>query len=145
MSFGILALVVAAGLGGPLLALGRRGIVPVVVGELAAGVVIGKTGTGWLDPGDPTTAFMANVGFAMLMFAAGMHVPIRQPGSSAGCVAAPSRPSSRGVLAVPARARDQQPRRRPHGGLRPADRERLGGDRAADPRRGTGCSATSAR
>src|SRR5262245_55993759 len=84
MSFGVLALIVLAGLAGPLLAVGRRAVVPVVVGELAAGLVIGTTGTGWLDPGDPTVAFLADVGFAMLMFEAGMHVPIRQPGIGRG-------------------------------------------------------------
>ncbi|HXY81734.1 MAG TPA: cation:proton antiporter [Gaiellaceae bacterium] len=84
MSFGILAVIVCAGLGGPLLALGRRGLVPVVVGELAAGVVVGKTGTRWVDTGEPTTAFFSQVGFAMLMFTAGMHVPIRQPGIARG-------------------------------------------------------------
>jgi Kef-type K+ transport system membrane component KefB len=84
MSFGILAVIVCAGLGGPLLALGRRGLVPVVVGELAAGVAVGKTGTHWVDAGEPTTAFLSNVGFAMLMFTAGMHVPIRQPGIGRG-------------------------------------------------------------
>jgi Kef-type K+ transport system membrane component KefB len=84
VTFGVLALVVAAGLGGPLLAAGRSGFVPVVVGELAAGVVIGNTGFGWLDPATPGLAFFAAVGFAMLMFGAGMHVPIRQPGISRG-------------------------------------------------------------
>jgi Kef-type K+ transport system membrane component KefB len=84
VSFGVLALLVLAGLGGPLLAVGRRGLVPVVVGELAAGVLIGKTGTGSLDPAQPTIAFLADVGFAMLMFGAGMHIPIRQPGISRG-------------------------------------------------------------
>jgi Kef-type K+ transport system membrane component KefB len=84
MTFGVLALVVAAGLAGPLLAFGRRAVVPVVVGELAAGIVIGRTGTGWLDTTDSTTAFMADVGFAMLMFSAGMHVPIRQAGIRRG-------------------------------------------------------------
>jgi len=80
VSFGVLAVIVCAGLGGPLLALGRRGLVPVVVGELAAGVAVGKTGAHWVDAGEPTTAFLSNVGFAMLMFSAGMNVPIRQPG-----------------------------------------------------------------
>jgi hypothetical protein len=84
VSFGTLAVIVCAGLGGPLLALGRRGLVPVVVGELAAGVAVGKTGTHWVDAGEPTTAFLSNVGFAMLMFTAGMHVPIRQPGIGRG-------------------------------------------------------------
>jgi Kef-type K+ transport system membrane component KefB len=84
VTFGVLALVVAAGLGGPLLAAGRSGFVPVVVGELAAGVVIGQTGFRWLDPATPGLAFFADVGFAMLMFGAGMHVPVRQPGISRG-------------------------------------------------------------
>ena len=84
MSFGVLALIGLAGLAGPLLSSGRRALVPVVVGELLAGVVIGRSGFGWLHPNEPTTAFLAEVGFAMLMFVAGMHVPLRQPGLLAG-------------------------------------------------------------
>jgi Kef-type K+ transport system membrane component KefB len=84
VTFGVLALLVAAGLGGPLLSAGRASFVPVVVGELAAGVVIGETGFRWLDPATPGLAFFADVGFAMLMFGAGMHVPVRQPGISRG-------------------------------------------------------------
>jgi Kef-type K+ transport system membrane component KefB len=84
VSFGILALIVLAGLAGPLLAAGRRPLVPVVVGELAAGMVIGVSGFGWLDPAQPTIAFLAQIGFAMLMFAAGMSVPLRQPGLGSG-------------------------------------------------------------
>ena len=84
MTFGVLAMIVLAGLAGPLLSSGRRALVPVVVGELAAGVVIGNSGFGWLDPNEPTTAFLAQVGFAMLMFVAGMRVPLRQPGLLSG-------------------------------------------------------------
>ena len=102
MSFGVLALIAAAGLGGPLLAIGRRGVVPVVVGELAAGVVIGRTGARWLDPTQPTVAFMADLGFAMLMFGAGMHVPIRQPGIGRGVRRGLAAAVLTGVLAVPA-------------------------------------------
>jgi Kef-type K+ transport system membrane component KefB len=83
MSFGILALIVLAGLAGPLLASGRL-VLPVVVGELAAGVAIGTTGTRTIDPSQPTIAFMADIGFAMLMFGAGLSVPIRQPGIGRG-------------------------------------------------------------
>jgi Kef-type K+ transport system membrane component KefB len=83
MSFGILALIVLAGLAGPLLASGRF-VLPVVVGELAAGVAIGTTGTRTIDPSQPTLAFMAEIGFAMLMFGAGLNVPIRQPGIGRG-------------------------------------------------------------
>ncbi len=84
MSFGVLAMIVLAGLAGPLLSSGRRALVPVVVGELAAGVIVGNSGFGWLNPDEPTTAFLAEVGFAMLMFVAGMHVPLRQPGLLTG-------------------------------------------------------------
>jgi Kef-type K+ transport system membrane component KefB len=84
VSFGVLAVIVCASLGGPLLSLTRGGLVPVVVGQLAAGVIVGKTGFGWVDPAEQTTAFLSAVGFAMLMFAAGMRVPIRQPGIGRG-------------------------------------------------------------
>ena len=102
MSFGILAVIVCAGLGGPLLALGRRGLVPVVVGELAAGVAVGKTGAHWVDTGEPTTAFLSQVGFAMLMFTAGMHVPIRQPGIVRGLRRGAVAAVVTGALSVPA-------------------------------------------
>jgi Kef-type K+ transport system membrane component KefB len=84
MSFGVLALIVGAGLAGPLLAIGRKAYVPVVVGELLAGVAVGRTGGGWLDASHPTTSFLADVGFTMLMFGVGMQVPIRTPGILVG-------------------------------------------------------------
>ena len=102
MSFGVLAVIVLAGLGGPLLSLGRGGLVPVVVGELAAGVLAGKTGFGWVDPTEPTTAFLAAVGFAMLMFAAGMRVPIRQPGIGRGLRRGAIAAVTAGTASVPA-------------------------------------------
>jgi Kef-type K+ transport system membrane component KefB len=102
VSFGVLSLIVLAGLGGPLLAIGRGALVPVVVGELAAGVVVGDTGGRWLDPTQPTVAFLGNVGFAMLMFAAGMHVPIRRPGIGAGARRGLVAAIVVGALAVPA-------------------------------------------
>jgi Kef-type K+ transport system membrane component KefB len=80
MSFGALALVMAAALAGPGLA-GASGFrVPVVVGELVAGVVIGVSGFGWIDPGDPALAFLGQVGFAVVMLIAGTHLPLRTPG-----------------------------------------------------------------
>jgi Kef-type K+ transport system membrane component KefB len=101
VSFGILALIVLAGLAGPVLAGGKRGFAPVVVGEIAAGVVIGTTGFGWLDPQQPTVVFLAEVGFAMLMFAAGMRVPLRQPGLAAGLRRGVIAAVVAGALAVP--------------------------------------------
>ncbi len=78
MSLGVLALIVLAGLAGPLLgALGGRAFVPVVIGELLAGVLVGQTGLQALDPTDPTVALLGEAGFAMLMLTVGMHVPLR--------------------------------------------------------------------
>lgn len=79
MSFATLALVVTIGLLGPLLALPRHWHLPVVLGELAAGVVFGATGFGVLDATDETFTFLADMGFALVMFAAGTHVPVRDP------------------------------------------------------------------
>ena len=76
MTFGTLALIVGAGLIGPLLAFGGRPLVPVVVGELVAGVIIGTTGFRWVDANAPTTKFLSEVGFAMVMLMAGTHVPV---------------------------------------------------------------------
>src|SRR3954451_2200213 len=77
MSFGVLTLVVVAGLAGPLLAALPRLGLPLVVGEVIAGVGLGPSGAGWLDPQQPTIAFLAEVGFAMLMFVVGTRLPLR--------------------------------------------------------------------
>ena len=79
MSFGILVLLVVAGLAGPLTAALHRLAPPAVVGEVVAGVIIGTTGFRWVHTGDPTLAMFASVGFAMLMFVVGTHLPIRDP------------------------------------------------------------------
>ncbi|UVJ41509.1 cation:proton antiporter [Arthrobacter sp. CJ23] len=77
MSFFQLSLIAAVALLGPLLALPRTWHLPVVLGQLLAGIVIGRTGFGLVDPGDPTFTLMADVGFALVMFVAGTHVPVR--------------------------------------------------------------------
>ncbi|WP_280307087.1 cation:proton antiporter [Nocardia neocaledoniensis] len=79
MTFTTLALVVALGLLGPLLALPKRWHLPVILGELLAGIVFGTTGFGILDAEDPVFVFLADMGFALVMFAAGTHVPVRDP------------------------------------------------------------------
>ena len=68
--------IVLAGLGGPLLAASGRIVIPVVVGELLAGIALGKTGAGLIKAGDPTISFLGDIGFACLMMVAGMHVPL---------------------------------------------------------------------
>ncbi len=79
MSFATLALVSLVALLGPLLAWPPRWHVPMLVGELAAGVLLGPTAVNRLHAGDPTFAFMADIGFALVMFVAGSHVPVRDP------------------------------------------------------------------
>lgn len=77
MTFHVLALICFAALLGPLLALPRRWRIPVVIGELAAGILIGRSGLNLIDPGEPTFTFLADLGFALIMFVAGSHVPVR--------------------------------------------------------------------
>lgn len=77
MDFAMLAIIVLAGLVGPLLAYPRRWLVPVIVGELMAGIILGRTGLGHLDASDPTFTFLADIGFGLVMFVAGTHVPVR--------------------------------------------------------------------
>ncbi|GAB3854557.1 cation:proton antiporter [Nocardioides maradonensis] len=79
MTFVELAVIGAAALLGPLLAYPRGWHLPVVLGELVAGVVLGRTGFGYLDAGNETFSFLADIGFALVMFVAGTHVPVRDP------------------------------------------------------------------
>ena len=76
MSFAVLSVLCLVALLGPLLALDERWHVPVVVGELLAGLALGSTGLGWLQPADPVFAFLASIGFALMMFVAGTHVTL---------------------------------------------------------------------
>jgi Kef-type K+ transport system membrane component KefB len=79
MTFQTLTLVSLLALIGPILSLPRAWYVPVILGEIAAGVAFGTTGTGTLHPHEPTFTFLANVGFALVMFVSGSHVPVRDP------------------------------------------------------------------
>ncbi|MCV7253780.1 cation:proton antiporter [Mycobacterium hackensackense] len=72
-----LALVAVIGLAGPALAAIPGLRVPVVVGELVAGIVVGRTGFGIVDATNPTFQLLANIGFALVMFVVGTHVPVR--------------------------------------------------------------------
>ena len=75
--FGTLALVAIIALVGPLLAVPPRLRIPVVVGELLAGIIFGRTGFGIIDADNPTFVLLANIGFALVMFVVGTHVPVR--------------------------------------------------------------------
>ena len=90
--FAQLTILVLAGLAGPLLAFGRRGLIPVVIGELIAGFVLGHTGFGVVDLATQPLPVLSAIGFAMLMFSAGTHVDIASPAIRQGF--------ARGVLAL---------------------------------------------
>ena len=102
MSFTTLAVIGAVALIGPLLSLPRWLLMPVVVGELVGGIVLGRTGFGVIDANDPTLSFIAQVGFALVMFVVGSHVPIRDPLVRAGARRGVVRAVAVGILAVPA-------------------------------------------
>jgi len=77
--FAQLTVLVLAGLAGPALSLTRLGLVPVVIGELLAGVILGNTGFGVIDArAQPLVVFSA-IGFAMLMLSAGARVDVGSP------------------------------------------------------------------
>jgi Kef-type K+ transport system membrane component KefB len=77
MSFATLALISAVAILGPLLALPRRWHLPVLLGELAGGIVLGPTGVHLVHARNDTLTFLADMGFALVMFVAGSHVPVR--------------------------------------------------------------------
>ena len=74
-----LALIVAVGLLGPLLSARSVWHVPVVVGELAGGILIGDTGLRLIDPRAPDLHLLANIGFGLTMVVVGSQIPVRDP------------------------------------------------------------------
>src|SRR5664280_1111015 len=46
---------------------------------IALVAVLGPLLLGYLDSADPTFTFLADIGFALIMFVAGSHVPMRDP------------------------------------------------------------------
>ncbi len=60
----------------------RRVRIPVVVGEIVAGIIVGRSGLGWVHPDDVTLRLLAEVGFVFLMFLAGMEIDLTALGIS---------------------------------------------------------------
>jgi Kef-type K+ transport system membrane component KefB len=79
MSFSLLALVVLVGLLGPALAGRASWNVPVVIGELLGGILVGASGLRLIESAEPTFTALANIGFALTMFVVGSNVPVRDP------------------------------------------------------------------
>jgi Kef-type K+ transport system membrane component KefB len=100
VSFTTLAVISVAALLGPLLALPKHWHLPVVLGELVAGVVLGPTVVGYLDARNPTFSFLADIGFALIMFVAGSHVPVGDVRLRAELGAGALRAAGVGLLAV---------------------------------------------
>jgi Kef-type K+ transport system membrane component KefB len=51
--------------------------IPSVVGELLAGILLGPTAFGWLEP-DPVIRMLAEIGIILLLFEAGLETDVRQ-------------------------------------------------------------------
>ena len=100
MDFATLALIALVGILGPLLALPRGLHLPVVLGELAAGIVLGQSGLRVLHASDSTFTFLANIGFALVMFVAGSHVPIRDQRLRGSLVTGALRAAAVGAVAT---------------------------------------------
>jgi Kef-type K+ transport system membrane component KefB len=77
MTFQTLAIISIVALLGPLLAIPRPWRLPVILGQLLAGIIVGQSGLRLVDSTDPSITLLADVGFALIMFVAGTHVPVR--------------------------------------------------------------------
>lgn len=98
--FDTLALLTAIGFAGPLLAALPRLRIPVILGELIAGLVIGKTGFDIVNVANPTFELLANTGFALVMFVVGTHVRFPRGEMRSALPPALSRVVLCGVVAV---------------------------------------------
>ena len=102
MTLPILALVGLAALAGPLLAGVARWRMPVVIGQLLAGIIIGGSGLRLVNASDPMFTFLGEVGFAVTMFVAGTHVPVRDARLRPALLSGVLRAAAVGVLAAAA-------------------------------------------
>ncbi len=100
MTFSVLAVIMLGGLVGPLIAARQDLHLPLMLGELVAGIALGATGVRYLDSTDPTFAFIADIGFALIMFVAGSHVPVRDPALRTALRTGLARAGAVAVLAV---------------------------------------------
>ena len=52
----------------------KRLRLPIVVGEILVGILIGRSGFGWIEHHDPVLVLLAEFGFVFLMFLSGMEI-----------------------------------------------------------------------
>lgn len=101
MTFAQLALICAVAIVGPALSVPKGIHLPVVIGELLVGLALGETGFAVLTPSDPTFSFLGDIGFALVMFVAGSHVPVRDRALKSGAPWGVARALAIGILAIP--------------------------------------------
>lgn len=98
---GAVAVIVAAGLFGPLLAVWRRFPLPVVVGEIVAGIVVGPQLLDIVHPDEPVVMALHDAGFALLMFTVGLHLRLHDPALRRAAPKALIAVAATGLVAVP--------------------------------------------
>jgi Kef-type K+ transport system membrane component KefB/Trk K+ transport system NAD-binding subunit len=57
-----------------LLSRSKRFRLPIVVGEILVGILVGRSGFGWVQHHDPTLNLLSEFGFVFLMFLSGMEI-----------------------------------------------------------------------
>ena len=78
-SFAPLLIVVMLAFLVPLLLSSVRGrlAIPIVVGEIVAGMIVGRSGFGWVVPDNGALDVLKELGFVLLMFLSGMEIDFR--------------------------------------------------------------------
>ena len=84
---GELALLLCVGLAGPLLAIPSRFQIPIVLGEICAGVFCGPSFLNLIRAPSTTTNVLSTIGFALVMMVVGSHINVREMGPARGLFA----------------------------------------------------------
>jgi Kef-type K+ transport system membrane component KefB len=73
--------------------------IPIVVGEIVAGMIVGRSGLGWVLPDNQALELLKELGFVFLMFLSGMEIDFRSlRGNGGGSVQSRWRPLSLAAL-----------------------------------------------
>jgi Kef-type K+ transport system membrane component KefB len=51
--------------------------IPLIVGEIVAGMIVGRSGFGWVSPDNGALVLLKELGFVVLMFLSGMEIDVR--------------------------------------------------------------------
>jgi Kef-type K+ transport system membrane component KefB/Trk K+ transport system NAD-binding subunit len=72
----------------------KRMRVPIVVGEIIVGIIIGRSGFGWVQHHEVVLDLLAELGFVFLMFLSGMEIDFSSLGLLQGNQQSPEQPAS---------------------------------------------------